>query len=312
MKKILILILFVFLNTHAYADRLVKNGFLNNEMGYEMDQNINDPKNKIILILNHGQGKHDKKSKDCYYSNNISNFSLLVGIKINEKELMVYNLCTENLVGDDWRNLWIGENKRKKPYKGKTKLEKRLDKNLELIEMIISIGVPKNQIIMAGNSCGGWLTMMLISKYPNKIGGGISMNQACYGDLSRTKNVKKHGVKKALIRFSKIDPGPSKMRKKQINEIKKSKNLPVLVFTHPKDPYDGLLSDWVEEIPGITRVIISNDRTINGKKCFRKGLKKNGKEWKKKLKNPHYIWEADCFQYYNPTILDYISSRVSS
>ena len=94
--------------------------------------------------------------------------------------------------------------------------------------------------------------------------------------------------------------------------MKKSKNLSVLVFTHPKDPYDGLLSDWVEEIPGITRVIISNDRTINGKKCFRKGLKKNGKEWKKKLKNLHYIWEADSFQYYNPTILDYISSRVSS
>ena len=86
MKKILILILLVFYNNHASADRLVKNGFLNNEMGYEMDQNINDPKNKIILILNHGQGNHDKKSKDCYYSNNISNFSLLVGTKINEKE----------------------------------------------------------------------------------------------------------------------------------------------------------------------------------------------------------------------------------
>ena len=34
------------------------------------------------------------------------------------------------------------------------------------------------------------------------------------------------------------------MRQKQIDEIKQSKNLPVLVFTHPKDPYDGLLSDW--------------------------------------------------------------------
>ena len=41
--------------------------------------------------------------------------------------------------------------------------------------------------------------------------------------------------------------GPADMRQAQIDEIKKSKNLPVLVFTHPKDPYDGLLSDWVEE-----------------------------------------------------------------
>ena len=53
MKKILILILLVFLNTYASADRLVKNGFLNNEMGYEMDQNINDPKNKMEAIRNY-------------------------------------------------------------------------------------------------------------------------------------------------------------------------------------------------------------------------------------------------------------------
>jgi hypothetical protein len=42
MKKISILILLVFLNTHASADRLVKNSFLNNKMGYEMSQNIKD------------------------------------------------------------------------------------------------------------------------------------------------------------------------------------------------------------------------------------------------------------------------------
>ena len=62
------------------------------------------------------------------------------------------------------------------------------------------------------------------------------------------------------------------MRQAQINEIKKSKNLPVLVFTHPKDPYGGLLSDWVEEIPGVQRIIISEDKTINGKKCYRIGV----------------------------------------
>ena len=52
------------------------------------------------------------------------------------------------------------------------------------------------------------------------------------------------------------------MRQQQINKIKKSKNLPVLVFTHPKDPYDGLLSDWVEEIPGVKRIVISEDKKI--------------------------------------------------
>ena len=50
-----------------------------------------------------------------------------------------------------------------------------------------------------------------------------------------------------------------------IKEISKAKNLPVLVFTHPKDPFDGLLSDWVEKIPGVKRVIISEDYKINNK-----------------------------------------------
>ena len=99
------------------------------------------------------------------------------------------------------------------------------------------------------------------------------------------------------------------MRQAQIDEIKKSKNLPVLVFTHPKDPYDGLLSDWVEEIPGVQRIIISEDKTINGKKCYRIGIN-NGEKWKEPVKKYHDMDMTDCFQYYNPTILEYITSRI--
>ena len=96
---------------------------------------------------------------------------------------------------------------------------------------------------------------------------------------------------------------------KQINEIKQSNNLPVLVFTHPKDPYDGLISDWVEEIPGVQRIIISEDKKINGKKCQRIGIN-NGKQWKEPVKKYHDMDMVDCFQYYNPTILKYIESRI--
>ena len=85
--------------------------------------------------------------------------------------------------------------------------------------------------------------------------------------------------------------------------------MPVLVFTHPKDPYDGLISDWVEEIPGVKRVIISQDKKINGKKCQRIGIN-NGKEWKETVKKYHDMDGVDCFQYYNPTIIKYIESRI--
>ena len=310
MKKILsILVLIIIYMPPTYADKLLKNGFLNNNMSYSKDQNINDPSNKIILIYNHGQDTHDEKSNNCVWKNGIRNFSSLVGEKVKGKEIMVYLHCTNKLKGDDFKRLW-NKKKFKPPYKGKPKLEKRLDVNLELIDLFVSKGVPNKQIIMTGHSCGGWMTMMLMTRYPDKVGGGISLMQACYGKLSKNYKVKKIGVEKALEKFRKKDgQGPADMRKKQIDEIKMSKNLPVLVFTHPKDPFDGLLSDWVEEIPGIKRIVISEDKKIDGKKCSRIGIN-NGEEWKEPLKNYHIIDMADCFQYYNPQILEYISSRI--
>ena len=71
----------------------------------------------------------------------------------------------------------------------------------------------------------------------------------------------------------------------------------------------GLISDWVNEIPGVQRIIISEDKKIKGKKCYRIGIN-NGERWKEPLKRYHNIDMADCFQYYNPTILDFIASRI--
>ena len=233
MKKIFIALILICLTSSAYADKLLKNGFLNSKMSYEKDQNINDPLNKIILIYNHGQNTHDTKSSDCVWKNGIRNFSSLVGEKVKGKEIMVYLFCTGKLAGDDKR-LW-NKKKFKPPYKGKPKLEKRLDANLELIDSFISKGVPNKQIILTGHSCGGWMTMMLLARYPDKVGGGISLMQACYGKISKDFKVKKVGIDKALEKFRKKEgSGPADMRKAQIDEIKKSKNLPVLVFTHPK------------------------------------------------------------------------------
>jgi len=69
MKKILLLLIVITFSTNLYADKLLKNGFLNNKMSYEKDQNINNPTNKIILIYNHGQNTHDVKSSDCVWKN---------------------------------------------------------------------------------------------------------------------------------------------------------------------------------------------------------------------------------------------------
>ena len=308
MKKYLINLLIIFLFSNPLqADKLLKSGFLSGEWKLDTNFEVKDPKNKILVIFNHGQDDHDKPSKNCVWKNGIRNIASLSGEKIKGKEILVYNFCTDHLGGDDWKRLW--KNKFEFPYKGITKLDKRVNANLDLIEKFEKLGIPNNQIFLAGQSCGGWATMMLISKYPEKVAGGISTHHACYGKLSKKYKVKKIGVEKALENFKKKRPGPAFLRENQIKEISKAKNLPVLAFTHPKDPFDGLLSDWVEKIPGVKRIIISEDYKINNKNCRRIGIN-NGDRWDENIKDAHLMALGDCFQYYNPTILDFIASRI--
>jgi len=308
MKKFIINCLVIFLiSTPLHADKLLKSGFLSGEWKLNTNFEVKDPKNKILIIYNHGQDDHDKASKNCVWKNNIRNIASLSGKKVKDKEVLVYNFCTDHLAGDDWKRLW--KNKFDFPYNGITKLDKRVNANLDLIKKFVELGVPNNQIFMAGQSCGGWATMMLMSKYPGEVAGGISTHHACYGELSKKYKVKKVGTEKALEKFKKKRPGPAYLREKQIKDISKAKNLPILVFTHPKDPYDGLLSNWVEKIPGIKRIVISEKYKINNKNCSRIGIN-NGERWKEKVKNGHYMAIANCFQYYNPEIIKFIESKI--
>ena len=147
------------------------------------------------------------------------------------------------------------------------------------------------------------MTMMLLARHPNIVAGGISFVPECYGKLTKTYKVKKNGVEEALKNFRKKDgSGPADMRKMQIEEIKKSKNLPVLVFTHPKDPFGGLLSDWTEEVSGVERIVVSEDNKVNGKSC---------KVWGNAIKDFHDIDRADCFKHHNLTILNFINSKLN-
>ena len=192
--------------------------------------NIEDPKNKIIIIYNHGQNKNDKGIKnECIWVSQIRNQASLVDVEIDNKKIMVYNFCTNDLAGDmSPKKYW----KQKKPYKGIHKLDKRIEKNLELVDKFVKIGVPRKQIIISGHSCGGLLTLMLLAAHPEKVGGGISYMQACYGKLSSKYKVKKVGSEAALAKFAKKYPGGAELRQRQIDKIKKSNNV-CLLYTSP-------------------------------------------------------------------------------
>jgi predicted esterase len=309
MKKILIVVIFGLISCgNVFAnEKILKSGFITKSASVNESMNIEDPKNKIIIIYNHGQNKNDKAIKnECIWVSQIRNQASLVDVEINNKKIMVYNFCTNDLAGDmSPKKYW----KFKEPYEGIHKLDKRIQKNLELVDKFVKIGVPRKQIIISGHSCGGLLTLMLLAAHPEKVGGGISYMQACYGKLSSKYKVKKVGSEAALAKFAKKYPGGAELRQRQIDNIKKLNNVPVLAFTHPKDKYEGLLSDWLEEVSGVKRIVISEDFKINGKNCVRKG-----KDWQQKVsesKNAgHEMNQGLCFQYYNPVILDYIASRL--
>ena len=309
MKKILLILIFLAFSNTVYANgKILKSGFITKSASVKEGMNIDDPKNKIIIIYNHGQNSNDKAHKnECVWVNQIRNQASLVDKEINGKKIMVYNFCSNDFAGDmSLKKHWWNS---KTSYVGKHKLDKRVEKNLELVEKFISIGVPRKQIIISGLSCGGLLTLMLLSTHPEKVGGGISYMQACFGKLSKSYKVKKVGPEKGLEKFAKKYPGPAELRARQIINIKQSDNVSVLAFTHPKDKWEGLLSDWLEEVPGVKRIVISQDYKIKGKSCVVKG--DNWQENVSARKNPgHEMNQGLCFQYYNPEILNFIASRL--
>jgi len=308
MKKLLLILIFLIVSNTVYANgKILKSGFITKSASVKKGMNIDDPKNKIIIIYNHGQNRNDKAIKsECVWINQIINQASLVDEEINGKKIMVYNFCSNDFAGD--MSLKKGWNF-KTLYKGKHKLDKRIEKNLKLVEKFVKIGVPRKQIIVSGHSCGGLLTLMLLAAHPDKVGGGISYMQACFGKLSSKYKVKKVGPKEAIAKYAKKRPGGAELRQRQIDDIKKSNSVPVLAFTHPKDKYEGLLSDWLEEVPGVKRIVISEDFKINGKTCVVKG-----DNWQEKVSERsnggHEMNMGLCFQYYNPEILEYIASRL--
>ena len=308
MRKILLIFIFILFSSLAYAgpyDKINESGFINKEVRLIKNFEIKDPKNKIILIYNHGQDENDIV-KNCTWVSMLRNHASLIDQEVNGKKIMVYNLCSTHLRGDmSKKKDWWYLKPQPKIYEGKHMLDKRVELNLELIEKFVDAGVPRKQVFVTGHSCGGLTTLLFMSRYPEKAGGGISYMQACFGKLSSKYKVKKNGEEKAMAKFRKKAQGPHDLRQKMNDEIKNNLKVPILAFTHPKDKYEGLLSDWLEEIPGMKRIVISKDYKINGKSCKRKG-----DDWEEPVKKGHDMDVGLCFQYYNPTILEYIASRL--
>ena len=315
MKKFFIsIVVLIFLSCNTYADKLLNSGYLvptkkwEDEIKIDETFQISGPKDKIVIIYNHGSDSMDHKTKNCAWVNQLRNFAQLAGDVIKGKEILVYLNCQGHLEGDlgaTISNIKYFTSKWEGPYPGVSKMDRRVEGNLELVKKFVNMGVPKKQIIITGHSCGGWATLLFTAKNMNEVGGGIALMPACNYIISKKMKVKKIGIEKALDKLRKNYPGIASLREKHINTMVDG-NAPVLIFTHPMDYYEGLTSDWMNDVPNFKRIVISNDKKINGKKC-----KISGKNWSEPVKkNTHTIDYADCFLFYHPTIKEYIASRI--
>ena len=305
----------------AEAKNYKKSGFftINDEdkLKYSKDFKVDDPLNKIILLFNHGQDHTDRKSKHCVHTNMMLSLSKLVrDNKILDKEMLLYSFCTDHFQGDSYRVDWY-QKKELIPYKGQTKMDKRVEAIAKLTDDFVELGVPRKQIIIVGNSCGAWATLLTLSQYPDKAGGGIGFMPACYGWFSKEIDDDDNIIEDidAVFNLKKEwDPGFISLREKQQNIIKSANSLPLLIFTNPDDPFEGKTSYWLQEIPDLefikTPANKDGEYFINNKKCFVQPAKKKIAVEKWFDEPGHQIWQTDCFQYYDNTLIKYIEKKI--
>ena len=77
-----------------------------------------------------------------------------------------------------------------------------------------------------------------------------------------------------MEKFHKKYPGMAQWRQDQIDIIKEG-NAPVLIFTHPMDAYEGLTSDWMDDVPNFKRVVVSENKKIKFVRKWLTNLKNN-------------------------------------
>ena len=319
---------------------LKKTGLISDKYKYlKKDHKFKDPKNTIIFLFHHG-GKGDRAAKkgDCPFPKKyIKNVMDLSNEDFGYKKSFVYLVNTKSLWGDAYKNKksktkWLpfpGGN-----YPGKTKTEKKIDLTNQIIDNLIQRGINSNNIIISGHSCGGWLTLLYVAQYPEKVRGGIAYHPACYGELSAYKiwtekgkddylwdyndheykdNSKKVGISKTCDTKDRYKWEYAcarnflKKRQSEINEIKGTSNLRVSVIFNEEDPYDGKTGYWLKNIKSINFI-----ETPTSKENW----KKNGKSCKAKISKQwygygygHHVMESKCMPEFFPQIVKYFQNQ---
>ena len=104
-------------------------------------------------------------------------------------------------------------------------------KNPNIVEKIDELREKDfSNIVVAGQSCGGFLSIYLTAHFPDKIKGSIVTNPACYG-----KNVKPRNIEGNKSTFSEW----KSLRDDWEQTISQFSEINSLAFIHDKDPFEN-------------------------------------------------------------------------
>ena len=216
-KFLEIIIFSLLLSTQVFADKKADkrfekdlkkiskdNAFVDN-LGktYSVDT-ISDKKNTILIVYTHGSLGEKILDKCNKKWNKAPPIILnLHEEKIKDFKVKIYHLCSgvRGWTENHWRKMSdIYKNSSKDNFSKIIKDDfdrikfngaKQFRKQkviINKVEELINLGF--ENIILAGHSAGGWASITLKSKYPNKISGAIAINPAFAGKINNRREWK--------------------------------------------------------------------------------------------------------------------------
>ena len=246
MKFLGIIIFSLLLSTQAFADKKFEkdlkkiskdNGFVD-DLGkiYPID-NISDKKSTILIVYTHGSGNDQNIDKCKKKWNKVPPIIFnLHDKKIKDLKVKIYHLCSgvRGWTENHWRKMDdIFKNTSKSNFSKIIKDDfdrikfdgaKQFRKQKVIINKIDELSnLGFENIILAGHSAGGWASITLKSKYPNKISGAIAINPAFSGTLKNRKEWK----------FWEL------LREYGISQINLTSLKNTLIYVHDKDDHEN-------------------------------------------------------------------------
>ena len=209
MKKILIILSVFIFTTNAYSnskfDKDLKkiskdSAFVDNKGKVYSKEQINDKKNTILIIYNHGSDIDQKTDKCKDPANNVAKVIRdLHNKKIKNFNIKIYRFCTgaKGWSKKEQTKMWKTHEKSGKlaieikdkdgtPLINKQKQNQRRRVIKEKVDSFIGEGF-KN-IILAGHSSGGWQSIKIKAEFPKLVKGVIGLNPGAGGTVQNRKD----------------------------------------------------------------------------------------------------------------------------